>query len=311
MVGISQYEAAGRSDLPYAKSDAEAFHAHLRSPEGGAVPDERLRLLRDGEARTATILLWLKNLLAEAGEDDLFIFYFSGHGENNGKDELCLLGYDTRTTDPERMWSTGLRQQDILEAFRGAKCRKRLMILDACKERIDRQHRRAFSGAARSRAGRAVGGGGWVAHDPGRRLGDQRSYESKELGGGIFTHYLIKGLSGAADGSTGEADGFDAAARTGEYLEDHVDREAQRLADGRHQNPVCMCSRSREVTLAVVPDLHEGVVARGGVDPEPVPVKDYVWPCMEAADRSILDQVVFSDERGGTRWLCPGCTPLP
>ena len=308
VVGISQYEAAGRSDLPYAKSDAEAFHAHLRSPEGGAVPDERLRLLRDGEARTATILLWLKNLLAEAGEDDLFIFYFSGHGENNGKDELCLLGYDTRTTDPERMWSTGLRQQDILEAFRGAKCRKRLMILDACKSGLI-----ASIGERSAERPEAVLAERLVEEDGALMIlaaasGDQRSYESKELGGGIFTHYLIKGLSGAADGSTGEADGFVQLHELEEYLEDHVDREAQRLADGRHQNPVCMCSRSREVTLAVVPDLHEGVVARGGVDPEPVPVKDFVYH-VEAADRSILDQVVFSDERGGDKVVVSGLHP--
>ncbi|MCB0809784.1 MAG: caspase family protein [Flavobacteriales bacterium] len=305
VVGISQYEAAGRSDLPYAKSDAEAFHAHLRSPEGGAVPDERLHLLRDGEARTATILLWLKELLAEAGEDDLFIFYFSGHGENNGKDELCLLGYDTRTSDPERMWSTGLRQQDILEAFRGAKCRKRLMILDACRSGLI-----ASIGERSAERPEAVLAERLVQEDGSLMIlaaasGDQRSYESQELGGGIFTHYLIKGLGGAADGSTGEADGFVQLHELEEYLEDHVDREAQRLADGRHQNPVCMCSRSREVTLAVVPDRPADVVARGGEGPEPVQAKDYVYQ-VEAADRSILDQVVFSNEQGGDKVVVAG-----
>lgn len=56
-----------------------------------------------------------------------------------------------------------------------------------------------------------------------------------------------------------------------EYLEDHVDREAQRLADGRHQNPVCMCSRSREVTLAVVPDRMKAWWQEVASTPSPFP----------------------------------------
>ena len=64
-----------------------------------------------------------------AGPDDLILFYFSGHGVNDGNDNLSLLCHDVRNEDDRSRWATGLKQSVIMEAMRSSRCRNRVIVI--------------------------------------------------------------------------------------------------------------------------------------------------------------------------------------
>ena len=98
----------------------------------------------------------------------------------------------------------GISAQELFELVRLTQARKVLLILDACKSGFAAQ---TFT-ARGSEERRALV---QLAHATGIHLmaastKDQMASEIKELGHGVFTYTLLKGLSGAADGSG--KDGF-------------------------------------------------------------------------------------------------------
>ena len=68
--------------LRYTDDDAYRFYAFLKSPEGGALPDEQIRILIDEEATREGVLEAMADVFGQAGPKDLVLFYFSGHGLN-------------------------------------------------------------------------------------------------------------------------------------------------------------------------------------------------------------------------------------
>ncbi|MEO6132816.1 MAG: hypothetical protein ABIQ02_13285, partial [Saprospiraceae bacterium] len=78
IVGASRYEFF--ESLKYTDDDAYKVYAFLRSPEGGAVPDDHIRLLIDESAIGENIYKGLDDIIAMAGPDDEVLVYLAGHG---------------------------------------------------------------------------------------------------------------------------------------------------------------------------------------------------------------------------------------
>jgi hypothetical protein len=78
IVGASRYEHF--ESLKYTDDDAYRVYAFLRSPEGGAVPEDHIRLFIDESAIADNIYKGLDEIISMAGSDDVVLVYLAGHG---------------------------------------------------------------------------------------------------------------------------------------------------------------------------------------------------------------------------------------
>jgi hypothetical protein len=137
----------------------------------------------------------------ELRPDDLFLFFFSGHGIESG-DQSYLLLRDGRHMYPQ---DTGLSMRLLRDNLARLEAGRRVLLIDAC-----RNDPRAGKGAGDNCMGdllsrdiRAV-----AKATPRRNVGTtallcacgagQRAYEWPAWGHGVFTHYLLEGMDGAA-----------------------------------------------------------------------------------------------------------------
>jgi len=203
IIGISDYEEEGL-DLGCARADAEALRDILLSI---GVPKEHLLVLLDNAASLISVregLLWL---MKNAGEEDLVIFYFSGHGyqgmdlkpndERDGLDEYFVV-HDTNRSTIE---ATALRDDEFGQFLDGIRSKHVLVFFDSCYS----------GGLPRGQRGLPRGGSPkgpldfFNDFDPEGKLvlaasaENQLSWEDPKLGHGVFTYFLIEGLKGEAD----------------------------------------------------------------------------------------------------------------
>ena len=81
IIGISDYEDPKIKDLSFAHRDAEIFYDYLRSPAGGSVPKQNIKLLKETNATISNIYVAKQWLEKSVEKNDLVYFYFSGHGD--------------------------------------------------------------------------------------------------------------------------------------------------------------------------------------------------------------------------------------
>ena len=81
VVGISDYQDEGIPDLRFADKDAEAFANFLRSPAGGSLDENHLKLMTNEQVTLGQFDAALWWLVDECKEGDKVIIYFSGHGD--------------------------------------------------------------------------------------------------------------------------------------------------------------------------------------------------------------------------------------
>lgn len=186
VVGVASYDHM--PVLRYTDDDAYRFYAFLKSPEGGALPDEQIAILIDEEATLTGINTTLQQILSQAGPKDLVIFYFSGHGLNGSFLPIDFDGYNNK-----------LNHDDIAKMFNACKAKYKICIADACHSGSLISMRSGdpeptisqyYQSLAKSISGTAL-----IMSSK----GDETSLESAGLRQGVFSHFLIRGLKGEAD----------------------------------------------------------------------------------------------------------------
>ncbi len=186
VVGVAAYD--NMPSLRYTDDDAYRFYAFLKSIEGGALPDEQVRVLIDEEATRDNILGTLSEIFDQAGPDDLVIFYFSGHGLNGSFLPFDFDGFNNK-----------IAHEDIAAVFNKCRAKFKLCLADACHsgsilamrdggtEPVLTQYYRNLS---KSASGTAL-----IMSSK----AEETSLESAGLRQGVFSHFLIRGLKGEAD----------------------------------------------------------------------------------------------------------------
>jgi hypothetical protein len=243
VIGIGRYDRPGIPPLGYAVADAQAFY-DLLVQQAGFKPDHVLLLTDNAERRpTLRNLKWaLGTFLARsAARDDLVLVYYAGHGapevDPRGVEPDGLAKYLVPIdADPDDLYATALPMDEFQIIFNRIEAERVVVFVDAC-----------YSGAAggrtfaaqRTRAARLddvfldrlTRAKGRVIVTAARA--SEVSLELPELGHGIFTHYLVQGLRGAADL---DLDGIVALQELYQYLEQQVSRKSR--AAGGNQHPV-------------------------------------------------------------------------
>lgn len=188
VVGISDYQVLSyaNGDLRYADKDARQMVEFLRSKSGGRAAPAHIRLLTNQQATQANIYRAM-TLFREARPGDRVILYFSGHGFSDS-----FVPYDVKPGSREKL----LTHQAVKAAFHASKASTKLCIADACLSGSMAQ-----SGVQRKRA-TFITSDSPASTNVAMLLASrstQSAIETRQLKGGAFTYYLLKGLSGQAD----------------------------------------------------------------------------------------------------------------
>ncbi|MEI8278600.1 MAG: tetratricopeptide repeat protein [Bacteroidota bacterium] len=202
IVGISDYPNI--TPLKYADKDAQLFREYLLSKAGGAVKSENIQTLLNNNAKGGDLirsLLSLEQLPYKKG-DKLYI-YMAGHGDAINESAYYFLGHDIsigsgagdknnyRMGFALSMYDVKITMSNIVK--KGVTV---ILVMDACRSSENPNEtagQKLFSnGIIESQVGEIL----LLSASPG-----ESAIESPEIGSGhgLFTWYLIDGLSGEAD----------------------------------------------------------------------------------------------------------------
>ena len=187
VVGVASYEHM--RSLKYTDDDAYQLYAFLKSPEGGAIPNENVKVLVDDQATKENILSSMDMLFSKADENDVVLLYMSGHGLEGSFVPSDFDGY-----------SNLLTYNSINNILNESDAKHKLCIMDAC-----------YSGSLVGSKGKdfapsldqyysilenlETGGTAMLLSSSASEV----SLEYSGLRQGVFTHFLMRGLSGMAD----------------------------------------------------------------------------------------------------------------
>jgi tetratricopeptide (TPR) repeat protein len=251
IMGISTYKHV--RPLAYADKDAEMFRDYLKSPAGGKLKEDNIYCLLNEQATSANFyskgFQWLKVKSLQKG-DRLFI-YLAGHGDAIDEDQFFYLAYDCNPAGDKNNYLVGgaiqlfnLKKKIANETAKGVEV---YFIMDACRsnELPGGTEGQNFLNAAISekRAGEII----MLATGAG-----QESLEDASIGSGhgLFTYYLVDGLTGLAD-SSGTADNKITLQEIQKYVDANVPNVAlQRFK--RKQDPFFCCNENSEKIVSIV-----------------------------------------------------------
>jgi len=187
IVGVASYNHMRR--LQFTDDDAYKLFAFFQSPQGGALPDEQIKVLIDESATKDNIVKNLKQMFSKAAEDDIVLFYFSGHGKEDSFLPFDYDGIDNKLTFNEVNTILSLSNS-----------RNRICIADACHSGglITSKGSGFRPDLARDEVFGFVDSPIQIAVMVSSQAGE-KSMESSKLRQGTFSHFLIQGLKGNAD----------------------------------------------------------------------------------------------------------------
>jgi hypothetical protein len=160
--------------------------------------------------------------LEPMGQDDLFVFYFSGHGLRRERTEFLL----PVETSHYSVTETAVSLEAIVERIEALPCPHKILFIDACREQLYHEEgaKAAVAGAKGIGERNVVDRQGlatFYSCDPG-----QRSYEIDDLHHGSFTYCLLEAIDHPQINTLGELDGF---------LKSRVPQENQKGKKGLQQ----------------------------------------------------------------------------
>jgi WD40 repeat protein/uncharacterized caspase-like protein len=217
LVGVNQYQDTSIPSLQYSALDCQGLGEALKDATE-AFPAKEARIHHDFASQPPRLQIvrnsW-QHIVTSAKPQDTVLFYFSGHGffdPNSQQVVLCL-----SDTQKEHLRETGLGLQELLQWLSKCKASQQLIWLDACHSGSmtlrgslisDRSGSLAnptseLVKVLRQKAAKSQGFYALLSCDR-----TQQSWEFPELGHGVFTYYLMRGLRGEAADAQGiiEAD---------------------------------------------------------------------------------------------------------
>lgn len=178
MVGVSDYGGA-QNDLAFTDEDARKLAEALQRE--GSLNDASV-VLTNAEATVEGVRAAFRRVAAQAGPDDMFLFFFSGHGNQH---DMAVSG-----VEPDGKSETiVLRDGEISDAemgrlFGSLRTRLSLLVIDSC-----------FSGGFARNVVDRPGVMGLFSSEE-----DLTSaVADKFRAGGYLSHFLREGMSGEAD----------------------------------------------------------------------------------------------------------------
>jgi formylglycine-generating enzyme required for sulfatase activity/uncharacterized caspase-like protein len=189
LVGVSNYIVDLRP-LPAAVKDIEALRQILVNPEIGGFAESDVTVLPNAEKGAIETAIY--KLFANRKPDDLLLFYFSGHGVTDSRNDFYFTGISTST---DALPPTAISSAYVQGEMEKSRSHRLVAILDCC-------HSGAFPKGMKAKDASKVdiklGGEGraiLMAADSSKFAFEQEGFELS-----LYTHFLVEGLkTGAAD----------------------------------------------------------------------------------------------------------------
>ena len=218
VIGINQYKNT-KYNLNYAEADALGFKNEIKKNCGKVVANCEEYYITNEKAIKDGIVGALDKVAASAKPEDVFVFYYAGHGVVADNNTFYLVPNDVTQIygNDGGLAQKGLSANDLRAYSTKIKAQKQLFILDACHSSgaLDAVAQR---GAAEEKAiaqlARSTGTHWLTAAGT-----EQYASEFTQLGHGVFTYVLLQGFEGAADGNN---DGKITVKEIDAYLQDQV-----------------------------------------------------------------------------------------
>lgn len=242
IIGISEYMLSGKnglSDLIFADEDAVEFSEVLKNIRWR---DSHIKVITNERATERNIKIALESWLTKAGPEDMIVLFWAGHGYPDPEDpeKVYFACYDTDIKIP----STGFRMDRVRSILEERKSKNVIIFADTCHAgKLITRGKRGMSiipTIERFRRENTVPRG-WifmVGADT-----DRNAIEHTSWTNGAFTHSLIKGLYGEADGfqSSGSNDGIVTMGELKDYMNFSMPNETQKVL-GVAKRPVIVTS---------------------------------------------------------------------
>lgn len=243
VIGVGDYDNRSVPKARFAESDADAMYRLLTTRAG--YPRENVLLLTDKAPEKPTlqnIRLALGDFLArKTNRDDMVLIYYAGLGapelDATSKETDGLAKYlIPRNVQPESLRKTALAMDELPAILARIPAERVVLLLDTSYSGTaggrtfapPNTRPRTLSDQFLERFARSRGRLVITASGP-----NEVALEPADLGHGLFTYYLLEGLSGKADRN---GDGIVTVSELYPYVEDQVERRS-RAAGGR-QRPV-------------------------------------------------------------------------
>lgn len=232
-IGINGYPAA-IGPLRFCAADAAGVRKILDSHREGFHSTLSI-LLADGSITSsgqtslptrANIISTVKQVCEQATNQDTLLIQFSGHGALDSSGRLHLLPIDVV---PNLIGDTAIAWQWLIDNVETSRASMKILILDACHSGAGRDVQLPSDRTAAIMQEVVSGPGGFVCLSS--CSGGELAYELAELGHGIFSHYLVSGITGAADPLRR---GVVNVASLYAFVRDRTVQEARRLGANQH-----------------------------------------------------------------------------
>jgi WD40 repeat protein len=194
-IGINQYSDK-KLNLDYSVADAQSIEQLLTRQQFAKFTTVKKEQLYDQNATKPAIISMLRNL-SQGEQQDMLVIYFAGHGISvNG--EWYFLPYETTlNSDLNYFASVGISATEISEIFKDSKIQHILLMIDSCYSGASLSSFKKLQNSQR-KFGRTISRSVGITIVTATRK-NQQAAEVSELGHGLFTYVLSKGMAGEAD----------------------------------------------------------------------------------------------------------------
>ena len=199
VIGINKYKNP-KYNLNYATADATSFKESIERGGSSIFSKTNIVFLGDDKATKESISSELEKVKTTAKPQDVFIFYYAGHGVMNDKKKFYLVPHDVTQLygNDDALAQKGLSANQLQQYSKDIKAQKQLFILDACQSAAALDQVVAARGAGEEKAIAQLArstGTYWLTASG----SEQFASEFTQLGHGSFTYVLLQALSGKAD----------------------------------------------------------------------------------------------------------------
>lgn len=185
VVGVANYPHM--PSLKYTDDDAYQMYAFLKSPEGGAIPDDKIKVLIDDNASRNNILIAMEQLFSKADANDVVFLYMSGHGLDGSFIPADFDGF-----------GNNIPYKEITKIIDASEAKSKICIADACHSgslvSAKTPYQASLDNYMQSLE-QTAGGTALMMSS----AAEEVSLEYSGLRQGVFSHFLLKGMKGEAD----------------------------------------------------------------------------------------------------------------
>ncbi|MBN1415585.1 MAG: caspase family protein [Bacteroidales bacterium] len=196
-IGINKY-ANDNLNLNFARPDAEALTDVIKDKGSKLFSRIYTYPILDGQATREKILATLDEISGKIGKEDVFVFFYAGHGSTTGDNFWFITTESTGLYQEEKMKSA-IDVKELQDRFKMIRALKQVIFVDACHSgsSVDLL---AMRGAQEEKALAQLSRSSGI-HVMASAESRQQSAEIKSLQHGVFTYVLLEAIQGKADGA--------------------------------------------------------------------------------------------------------------